>query len=674
MAVNRIELLAPCGSWEALHAVVAGGADAVYFAEKRFAMRQHGDWLNFTRDELGDVVHYAREHGVRSYIAVNNLLTREELDEMPEHLLYLQSLQPDALIIQDLGLLRLARELDIGIDLHASTMMNVHHAEMGKFLKKFGIKRIITSRDITIYAAREIAEQSGIEVEYFVHGDMCVAQGSQCLHSGITSEFSANRGKCLKSCRWQWSLMDRDRGKVLARVEEQYVLARKDICLYHQLPELISIGIAALKIEGRARTGEYLKPIVEIYRKAIDHYYADPSTYATDFNELNRLRSKTIRETGTSHAFGNPGVGSSGLSGKQEPRFFSIVVEERPCEKTLTGLSNPVLPGNGGDGNKPELSVRCMSQETAFSLLDAPCDWIYVGGEYFSGTDKGHWQAGKIGELIARCHDNGKKIGIQTPRITTRREYSDVDFLLAGLCSEQPDEYLVHNIGMLNYLGDRTNVPLHADFSFNIWNPGAASFLHEQGINVYTPGLELTLHQIQDLGEHTRPLQLECMVHGSLPGMLIEYCVVGTHMTGTGKHDPCPGPCTKNHYALEDKLGKLHWLETDQYCRNHLFMVKDLCTIGFLDQLVATGASRLRIEGQLYTTDYLHRLVRAYHQALTENPVELSRLFSDIETGAPREMTAGAYVNTTVDISTPCTELPTDVIIQYRDTGEAERG
>ena len=423
---NKIELLAPCGSWEVLNAIVASGADAVYFSEKRYAMRQHTNRLNFTREELGDVVQYARENGVKSYITLNNLLTRQELGEMPEYLLYLQSICPDALIIQDLGLLRLVRELDIQIDLHASTMMNVHHSEMANFLKDYGIKRIITSRDITIYAAREIAEQSGIDVEYFVHGDMCVAQGSQCLHSGIASEFSANRGKCLKSCRWQWNLMDRDKNKVLAGVEEQYVLARKDMCLYHQLPELISSGIASLKIEGRARTAEYLRPIVEIYREAIDRYYEDPGAYSTDFDALRSLLSKTIRETGTSHAFGNPGVGSSGLSGKKEPRFFSIAVDEKPYEKISTNTSNLICSQNKSSNNKPELSVRCMSEESAFSLLESPCDWIYVGGEHFSGHKENNWQTGRLRELIVACHNHGKKIGIQTPRITTRREFTDL--------------------------------------------------------------------------------------------------------------------------------------------------------------------------------------------------------------------------------------------------------
>ncbi len=662
---KRIELLAPCGGWEALHAVIAAGADAVYFSEKRYAMRQHGNWLNFTREELGDVIQYAREHGVKSYITLNNLLTREELAEMQEYLLYLQSIQPDALIIQDLGLLRLARKLEIQIDLHASTMMNVHHQEMANFLKDYGIKRVITSRDITIYAAREIAEQSGVEVEYFVHGDMCVAQGSQCLHSGISSEFSANRGKCLKSCRWQWNLIDRDKKKILAGVEEQYVLARKDMCLYHQLPELISIGIASLKIEGRARTADYLQPIVEIYREAIDRYYDDPGAYSTDFDALRRLRSKTIRETGTSHAFDNPGVGSSGLSGKREPRFFSIAVDEKPYEKIDTVISNPNKSQNSDVNNKPELSVRCMSEESAFSLLDSPCNWIYVGGEHFSGHKEKNWQAGRLRELIIACHDHGKKVGIQTPRITTGREFSDIDALLEGFGDQRPDEFLVHNIGALNYLENKTDVPLHADFSFNVWNPDSAYLLNDHGIEIFTPGLELTLSQIHDLVEQTPALQMECMAHGSMPGMLIEYCIVGTHMTGTGKHDPCPGPCSRSNYAMQDKLGELHWLETDQYCRNHLFMAKDLCTIGFLEQLVETGASRLRIEGVLYDAKYLKKLVFIYHQALTEKLCDTNQLLAEIETSAAKKLTVGAYGNATVNISRPCATLPTDMVIKY---------
>ena len=661
---QKIELLAPAGSREALEAVLGAGADAVYFSEKRFAMRQHGAWLNFEQEELGEIVAYIHEHGAKAYITLNNLLTAEELAVLPQYLRYLQSIQPDALIIQDLGLLRLVREMKLDIALHASTMMNVHSAHAAGFLRDHGISRVITSRDITIYEARDIARNSGVEVEYFVHGDMCVAQSAQCLHSGIATDLSANRGKCLKSCRWQWSLTDRETNKILAGVDEQYVLARKDLCLYHQIPELIAAGIASLKIEGRARPADHLRPIVEIYRAAIDRYYDDPAVYSTDFEALSHLRRATVREIGTSHAFSTPGVGSSGLSGKREPRFFSIAVEERPYD----GAGRPGPGLNGGRHQRPQLSVRCMTGETARALLRSACDWIYVGGEHFSRVQDEGWRTGELAEFVRMCRTHGKKVGLVTPRITTDREFAEIAHLVDALSAAPPDEYLVGNVGAFAYLSRLTDVPLHGDFSLNLWNPAAVEVLRTRGMTVFTPGLELDLAGLRTIGQNT-DIPMECMIHGSMPGMLLEHCVIGTHMSRTGKHDPCPGPCTKRNYALTDKLGQLHWLATDQYCRNHLFMVKDLCTVNRLAELIGSGCRRMRIEGPLYEPTYLLKLVDIYARAIAgcvgEAHDDPKALLNEITNGMPRPLTAGAYDNVTESISQPCRELPTDVMIRY---------
>ncbi|RME34275.1 MAG: U32 family peptidase [Gammaproteobacteria bacterium] len=660
---KRIELLAPCGSWEALEAVCAAGADAVYFSEKRFAMRQHGAWLNFGREEVGEVVRYAHRHGVKAYLALNNLLTGEELGLLEGILPELEAAGPDAFIIQDLGLLRTVRKLGLKTPLHASTMMNVHHPRMADFLRELGIRRIITSRDITVHAAGEIARASGIEVEYFVHGDMCVAQSSQCLHSGIATEYSANRGKCLKSCRWPWSLVDREQDRVLAHVEEQHVLARKDLCLYHQLPLLVSEGIASLKIEGRARPGDYLAPIVTAYREAIDRYYDDPGAYSTDFEVLRRLRSTALREVGTSHAFGQPGPGSSGLSGQREPKLFSIAVEERPSSE----VGRVTAPQGSAT---PELSVRCMTEAAATALLDTPCDWIYVGGEHYSSREGHAWHGGALREFIGRCHDAGKRVGLQTPRITTTREYTDLERLLERLGDQRPDLYLAHNTGTLAWLREQGVGPVHADFSFNVWNGESVRLLREQGVAGFTAALELTLEQVEALGrESAGTLPVECVVHGSLPGMLLEFCVIGTHMTGTTRNDPCPGPCTQRNYALRDRLGHPHWLETDQYCRNHLFMVRDLCAIGVLDRLLAAGTARLRIEAPLYAPEYLAGLVGTYREAIDAlargEGYDGGVLLERIRRGAPRPLGDGAFGNQTVAISEPCSERPEEVVIRY---------
>jgi len=658
---QKVELLAPAGSWEALEAVIKAGADAVYFSEKRFGMRQHGAWLNFGDKEVSDVITYAHERGVKAYLTLNNLLTGDEIDSLEKDLLVLQDNPPDSLIIQDLGLLQLLQKLDLGIPIHASTMMNVHHGEAAKLLKKQGITRIITSRDISLDDARELGQRAGLEVEYFLHGDMCISVGSQCLHSGISMGMSANRGKCLKSCRWAWSLMDRERDKVLASVDEQYLLALKDICLYHQLPQMITGGIASLKIEGRARPGEYLAPIVTAYREAIDRYYANPAAYVTDFNVIKNLRGQTIREIGTSHALSQPGAGAVGLSGEREPRFFSIAIEEKPCaDEYLPQSAKLALP------NKPTLSVRCGNIQAAKAALEAGADSIYIGGESFQSAQQNNWQQNEMADFIQQCRDSSAKVGIVTPRITTDREFFELESLLEMMVHSPPDSYLVSNIGAVEWMQAHTDVPLHGDFSLNLWNGKAVEMLKQSGMVSLTAGLELDLVQVQNLASQSA-LPIECMVHGALPSMLLEYCPIGVHMSGTTRQDPCPGPCKQRSYALRSRADQLHWLETDQYCRNHLFMAKDLCMIDHLEHLQHSNINQLRIEGALYETDYLYKLVQAYKQAIDQLSTvgEAEKWQQKIEQGAPRPLTVGAYGNTLEAISEPCKELPTDLLVTY---------
>ncbi len=658
---QKVELLAPAGSWDALEAVIKAGADAIYFSEKRFGMRQHGAWLNFGDKEVSDVISYAHKRGVKAYLTLNNLLTGDEIDSLEKDLLALSDNPPDALIIQDLGLLQLLQKLDLNIPIHASTMMNVHHGEAAKLLKKQGVTRIITSRDISLDDARELGQRAGLEVEYFLHGDMCISVGSQCLHSGISMGMSANRGKCLKSCRWAWSLMDRERDKVLASVDEQYLLALKDICLYHQLPQMISGGIASLKIEGRARPGEYLAPIVTAYREAIDRYYANPAAYVTDFNVIKTLRGQTIREIGTSHALSQPGAGAVGLSGEHEPRFFSIAIEEKPCtEEQLPQSAKTAL------SHKPRLSVRCGNIQAAKAALQAGADTLYIGGESFQSALESNWQQREMADFIQQSQDSGATVGIVTPRITTDREFFELESLLEMMVKSPPDSYLVSNIGAIEWMQAHTDVPLHGDFSLNLWNGKAVEMLKQHGMTSITAGLELDLVQLQNLASQSA-LPVECMVHGALPSMLLEYCPIGVHMSGTTRQDPCPGPCKQRSYALRSRADQLHWLETDQYCRNHLFMAKDLCMIDHLQRLQHQNIYQLRIEGALYETDYLHQLVKIYKQAIDQLGVTSAAEArqQQVEQGAPRALTVGAYGNTLEAISEPCKELPTNLLVTY---------
>lgn len=192
--ISAPELLAPAGTWQALESAVEAGADAVYLGGRRFNMRLHRPDVNFDNAALAKAVDYTRRRGVKLYVAFNNLLSESELPAARAYLEYLRHIRPDAIIFQDLGLLELAGEMNLGIDLHASVMLNTHNAAAARALKDYGVTRVIACREMTLDQTAALKAAAKIAVEYFIHGDMCIAHSGQCLFSGIVFGHSANRG------------------------------------------------------------------------------------------------------------------------------------------------------------------------------------------------------------------------------------------------------------------------------------------------------------------------------------------------------------------------------------------------------------------------------------------------------------------------------------------------
>ena len=321
---KSVELLAPVGTWDVLEAAIEAGADAVYLGGKSFNMRMFRTNANFDDEMLAKAIQYAHSHNVHLHVTVNNLITDGEIDKMRSYLKLLEEIKPDALIVQDLAVLELAREMNLSIPLHASIMMNTHNEHSIRTLQTYGINRVVVNREMSFSQLSLLKERTGIEVEYFIHGDMCISHSGQCLHSGVVFGQSSNRGRCLKPCRWPYEFVDMATGiPVKDQDPGPYKLAMKDMCLYMHLPELIQAGVTSFKIEGRMRTADFVKNIVGVYRRAIDRYIADPTGYTPNLKDWNDLQNGRARDFSTCYAFGNPGANSIGYLGKREPRFFS---------------------------------------------------------------------------------------------------------------------------------------------------------------------------------------------------------------------------------------------------------------------------------------------------------------------------------------------------------------
>lgn len=253
---KKIEVLAPCGSYDILVAAIHAGADACYIGGNCFGARAYAQ--NFDQETIEKAVSYAHLHGVKVYLTVNTLLKQDELSLLYDYIKPFYEVGGDALIIQDLGVFLYVREQFPDIAIHCSTQMNITSRYGAELMKKQGATRIVTAREMTLDEIRDIKEHVDIEIETFVHGAMCYSYSGQCLMSSLAGGRSGNRGRCAQPCRKCYN--------------NHYLLSMKDMCALSLIPQLIEAGIDSLKIEGRMKNAYYVASAVHAYRTIADDY------------------------------------------------------------------------------------------------------------------------------------------------------------------------------------------------------------------------------------------------------------------------------------------------------------------------------------------------------------------------------------------------------------------
>lgn len=289
MLQMNIELLAPAGNLEKLKIAIDYGADAVYIAGQQFGLRSAAD--NFSVPEIEQALTYAHERDRKVYIAINAFLHDKELAQLPEFLKILEHLQPDGLICSDMGVVALAGE-HTTIPIHISTQASVINSYHAELWKSVGAKRIVVGRELSIREASLIGRKTGLEIEMFVHGAMCMAYSGRCTLSTYIAGRDSNRGGCIQNCRYRYNLYGTD-----ASLTEAYFLSSKDMCGIGRLPELISAGIDSLKIEGRMKSNLYIASTVRAYAGALRELKETGSFAGTDWKEeLKRLPHRDYTE------------------------------------------------------------------------------------------------------------------------------------------------------------------------------------------------------------------------------------------------------------------------------------------------------------------------------------------------------------------------------------------
>ncbi|MGN0354969.1 MAG: U32 family peptidase [Muricoprocola sp.] len=257
-----VELLAPAGSYESMKAAYAAGADAVYIGGSRFGARAYAD--NPDTDELLDAIAYAHLRNKKIYLTVNTLMKQQELTDFVRYIEPYYEAGVDALIVQDMGAMKIIQECFPDIDIHASTQMTITGVRGASLLKKLGASRVVTARELSLQEIREIKNQVDIEMESFVHGALCFCYSGQCLFSSMIGGRSGNRGRCAQPCRLPYQLGEEK--------NQSYLMSPKDMCTLSLIPDLIENGVYSFKIEGRMKRPEYTAGVTKVYRKYIDLY------------------------------------------------------------------------------------------------------------------------------------------------------------------------------------------------------------------------------------------------------------------------------------------------------------------------------------------------------------------------------------------------------------------
>jgi U32 family peptidase len=266
------ELLAPAGSFDKLVTAVHYGADAVYLGGKQFSLRARA--ANFDEEGLRQAIAYAHSHGVKVYVTVNIFAHNRDLEDVESYLIMLRNAGADGLIISDPGILSIAGRVVAGLPLHLSTQANVTNTASARFWADQGVGRLNLARELGLDEIRAMRASTGIELEVFVHGALCISYSGRCMLSTYFTGRNANQGDCAHPCRYSYALVEEKRPGQYFPVEEDergtYIFNSRDLCLLGRLPALIAAGVDSIKIEGRMKSIGYVGAVVRLYRLALD--------------------------------------------------------------------------------------------------------------------------------------------------------------------------------------------------------------------------------------------------------------------------------------------------------------------------------------------------------------------------------------------------------------------
>ncbi|MCG7407951.1 U32 family peptidase [Paenibacillus sp. ACRRX] len=399
-----IELLAPAGDWDCMRAAVANGADAIFFGVEKFNARARAN--NFRMDELPEIMAFLHSYGVKGFLTFNILVFEDELRDAQQLIDACIDAGVDAVIVQDLGLVKLIREMSPDFPIHGSTQMTITSPEAAEFTKPFGMERVVLGRENNLKQIQKIGEIAKVPMEVFVHGALCVSYSGQCLTSEMWGGRSANRGECAQACRLPYDMMVDGEHQPMGDIT--YLLSPKDLAAIDIVPELIEAGVTSFKIEGRMKQPEYVANVVSKYRKAIDDYF-DGTWTGPSKEEVRELQQSFSR--GFTHGFLS-GTNNKQLVDGTFPKSRGVYlgrVEQVLRDGVVCKLEAPLKRGDGigfdaGDPTQKEEGGRVYDVRRKGVKLEGEAEegWIV---DIVPGRNDVNLRRVKVGDRIWKTSD-----------------------------------------------------------------------------------------------------------------------------------------------------------------------------------------------------------------------------------------------------------------------------
>jgi putative protease len=367
MVLKRLpELLAPAGSPEALRAAVAAGADAVYLSGKRFGARKFA--VNFGEHEMKGAIDYAHLRGVRVYVTVNTLVREDELSDVARYLLSLYEMGADAVLVQDLGVIALARQIVPGLELHASTQMTIHNRQGVAWAARQGLKRVVLAREVSLEEIRgmegytdgdkeregDVTKGPSAGIEVFVHGALCYCYSGQCLMSAAIGGRSGNRGMCAQPCRKPYVLLKGGKdeyGRPLnlqaVSLKEKFLISTRDLSVYEQLDKVVSSPVESIKIEGRMKSSEYVAIVTNIYRRALDGIAKGAREWKPSREDVQELALAFNRDFTVGYLLGSKEIMGREMSDNRGVLIGTVTSFDSKRDEAAVKLTGPLVPEQG---------------------------------------------------------------------------------------------------------------------------------------------------------------------------------------------------------------------------------------------------------------------------------------------------------------------------------------